>query len=99
MVILGLLLIGLGAIAILSAFFVSEGQGELLGMDLTTLQVFLVGVVAGAFLIWGFAILKFGTRRELRQRRERREVKQRAHSCETGGRSVPGPTRDPPRKE
>ena len=74
MVILGLLLIGLGAIAILSAVFVSEGTAELLGMDLSALAIFLVGVGAGAAVLWGYTILKYGTRRELKARRERREL-------------------------
>jgi hypothetical protein len=74
MVVLGLLLIVLGVVAILSALFVSEGSAELLGMDLTAFQIFLVGVVAGAFIIWGFTITKFGTRRELRMRKERKEL-------------------------
>lgn len=74
MVFLGLILIALGAIAILSAVFVSDGSAELLGMDLTALAIFLVGVGAGAALIWGFAILKYGTKRELRQRKERKQL-------------------------
>jgi hypothetical protein len=74
MVILGLVLIGLGALAILGAVFVSEGSAQLLGLDLTALEIFLVGVVAGAFLLWGFGILKYGTKRELRLRRERKRL-------------------------
>jgi hypothetical protein len=74
MVILGLVLIGAGAIAILSALFVSEGRGELLGIDMPTLAVFLVGVGAGAAILWGYTILKYGAKRELRARRERKEL-------------------------
>ena len=74
MVFLGLLLIVLGAVAILSAVFVSDGSPELLGIDMSTLAVFLIGVAAGAALIWGFAILKYGTKRELRQRKERKQL-------------------------
>jgi len=74
MVILGLLLIGVGVVAILSAVFVSEGSAELLGLDLTALGIFLVGVGAGAALLWGYSILKYGTRRELKARRERKEL-------------------------
>lgn len=75
MVILGLLLILLGVIATLSALFVSgEGTLELLNMDLTVFQIFLVGLVSGAFILWGFTILKFGTRRELKARKERKEL-------------------------
>ncbi|WP_457208379.1 hypothetical protein [Nocardioides sp. P5_C9_2] len=74
MVILGLLLIILGAIAILSAIFVSEGSGVLLGIDMSTLSIFLVGVAAGAAVLWGYSILKWGTRRGLAHRRERKEL-------------------------
>ena len=76
MVILGLALMILGAIAVLSAIFVSEPGtgGELLGFDVTILQSFLIGVAAGAALLWGFTILKWGTRRGLAQRRERKEL-------------------------
>ncbi len=74
MVFLGLLLIVLGVVAILAAVFVSSGSAELLGMDLTALAIFLVGVGAGAAVIWGFAILKYGTKRELRQRKERKQL-------------------------
>ena len=76
MVILGLGLMILGGIAVLSALFVSEpgSGGELLGLDVTTLESFLVGVAAGAAILWGFAILKWGTRRSLAHRRERKEL-------------------------
>lgn len=74
MVILGMLLIILGAIAVLSAVFVSEGTAELLGIDMSALSIFLVGVAAGAAILWGYAILKWGTRRGLAHRRERKEV-------------------------
>lgn len=74
MVILGLLLIVLGAIAILSAVFVSEGTAELLGIDMSALAIFLVGVAAGAAVLWGYSILKWGTRRGLEHRRERKKL-------------------------
>jgi hypothetical protein len=76
MVILGLGLMILGGIAVLSALFVSEpgSGGELLGLDVTTLESFLVGVAAGAAILWGFAILKWGTWRSLAHRRERKEL-------------------------
>lgn len=76
MVILGLLLIILGVIAILSAVFVSEGTAELIGVDLSALAIFLVGVAAGAAVLWGYSILKWGTKRGLAHRRERKEISQ-----------------------
>ncbi len=74
MVILGLLLILLGAVAILSAVFVSQGTAELLGIDMSSLQIFLVGVAAGAAVLWGYSLLKWGTKRGLAQRKERKEM-------------------------
>jgi len=76
MVFLGLALIILGGIAILSAVFVSEPGtgGELMGFDVTTLEGFLVGVAAGAAILWGFSILKWGTKRGLAHRKERKDL-------------------------
>ncbi len=78
MVILGLGLLILGAIAVLSAIFVSEdlpgGGGELLGFNVTTLESFFVGVAAGAAILWGFSVLKWGTKRSLAHRKERKEL-------------------------
>ncbi|MFN8191886.1 MAG: hypothetical protein U0R78_15890 [Nocardioidaceae bacterium] len=74
MVILGLLLIVLGALAIVAAVFTGTGTTSLLGLDMSALAIFLVGVAAGAFILWGWAILKYGTKRELKARRERRRL-------------------------
>lgn len=76
MVILGLLLILVGGVAIASAVFVSEPGtgGELLGFEVTTIETFLVGVAAGAAVLWGFSILKWGTKRGLAHRKERKEL-------------------------
>ncbi len=76
MVFLGLALIILGGIAVLSAIFVSTPGtgGELLGFSVTTLESFIVGVAAGAAILWGFTILKWGTRRGLAHRKERKEL-------------------------
>ena len=76
MVILGLGLMILGGIAVLSALFVSQPGtgGELLGFEVTTLESFLIGVAAGAAILWGFALLKWGTKRSLAHRKERKEL-------------------------
>ena len=74
MVIFGLLLILLGALAIVAAVFVSKGSAELLGIDMSALAIFLVGVAAGAAVLWGFSILKYGTKRGLAQRKERKQL-------------------------
>lgn len=74
MVILGLILIALGVVAIVAAVFASGGDPTLLGFDLSTLALFLIGVAAGAGIIWGWSILKYGTKQGLRARRERRKL-------------------------
>lgn len=78
MVILGLLLILLGAIAIVGAVFTSPttdpGVATFLGLHLNSVTVFFVGVAAGAAILWGYAILKYGTKRGLAQRRERKKL-------------------------
>ena len=54
MVILGMLLLGIGIIAILAGVFVSSGTAEFLGMDLSALTIFLVGVGVGRRRHLGF---------------------------------------------
>lgn len=78
MLILGLLLIAVGALAIVAAVF-SAGYGdsghlELLGTDIGVLFLFFLGVGAGVAILWGFTIAKFGTKRQLRQRRESKKL-------------------------
>jgi hypothetical protein len=77
MVILGLLLLAVGVIVILAGIFtgqVSGGHVELLDVKMSVPTVFVVGVAAGACVLWGFGILKYGTKRGLRQRREHRRL-------------------------
>lgn len=76
MVILGLLLILFGAAAVAAALFVSEPGtgGELLGFDVTTLESFFIGTAAGGAILLGISILKWGTKRGLAARRERKEL-------------------------
>ncbi|GAB2871116.1 hypothetical protein [Nocardioides pacificus] len=90
MVAIGLLLIVLGALAILAAIFISEGSVELLGIDMSALAIFLVGVAAGAAILWGFGILKYGTKRELQIRRERRVARHEEHPPEQPPAQGPG---------
>lgn len=104
MVVLGLLLVLLGAAAILAAVFVSEGTAELLGIDMSALSLFFVGVAAGAAVLWGWTILKYGTKKGLRQRRERKQLDQLTHKLEQveaerrhePGPPGPGPAAGPP---
>ena len=76
MVVIALVLIALGALAIVVAFaFTDPGTGGMyLGVEVNTLSSFLIGVAAGAAILWGLWILKWGTKRTLAHRRERKEL-------------------------
>ena len=75
MVVLGLILIGLGAVAIVAALFTAEGSNvELLGTDISALAMFFVGLGAGLAILWGFGFTKWGTKRSLRARRESKQL-------------------------
>lgn len=77
MVVLGLILIGLGALAIVAALFTVEGSNvELLGTDISAMALFFVGLGAGLAIVWGFGFTKWGTKRTLRQRRESKQLEQ-----------------------
>lgn len=80
MVALGLVLIVLGVLGILAGVFVTDVNGtslQLLGIDITPVTLFLFGVVCGALLIFGYSILKWGTKRGLARRKELRDVNRR----------------------
>ncbi len=75
MVFLGLLLILLGALVIVAVVFdIDSIRVELLGAEISALALFLLGVASGVAILWGFGILKFGTKRSLRHRREQKEL-------------------------
>jgi hypothetical protein len=75
MLILGLLLILFGSLVVLAAVFDLETTSvEMVGLDLNALTVFFLGVAAGLAILWGFGILKFGTRRSLQRRRESKKL-------------------------
>lgn len=78
MFVLGLLLIAVGVVAILAALFSSSGTASFLGADLSAQTIFILGVIAGAAILWGFTISKFGARRSIRQRRESKRLRERS---------------------
>jgi hypothetical protein len=63
MVILGLLLILVGALAILAGLFGIDGTVEMLGSDLHGTTIFFIGVGAGVAVLWGYSIVRFGLKR------------------------------------
>lgn len=93
MVVLGLLLIALGVVGILAALFSTSGTASFLGADLGARTIFLLGVVAGVAILWGFTISKFGVRRSIRQRRESRQLRK---LNERNGRPEAPPAEDAP---
>lgn len=74
MVLIGILLLGLGVLTILAGALLNTGSVEVIGLTVSAPTIFLIGVAAGASVLWGFGILKFGTKREWRQRQERKEL-------------------------
>ena len=74
MLILGLVLIALGALAIIVVLLDGTGNVEVIGIDTSAVAVFVLGVIAGAAVLWGFTLMKYGAKRSLRHRRERAEL-------------------------
>jgi hypothetical protein len=73
--IFGLLLMLVGALAVVAAVFTADGTNvELLGLDVTAVGIYLIGLGSGIAILWGFTISKWGTKRSLRQRREAKEL-------------------------
>jgi hypothetical protein len=92
MLVLGLLLIAIGAFGILAALFSTSGTASFLGADLGARTIFFLGLVAGVVILWGLTISKFGVRRSIRQRRETkhlRELSERSRAQETPPEDAP----------
>jgi len=79
MVILGLVLIALGALAIVAGLFTSEVEGtqlQFLGQDIDPAVLFLIGVAAAVAVWWGLWLLKAGTRRSWARRKEQKRLEE-----------------------
>jgi len=79
MVILGLLLIALGALAIVCGLFASEidnGQLQFLGQDISPAALFLIGVGAAVAIWWGLWLLKSGSKRSWARRKEQKRLQE-----------------------
>ena len=89
MILLGLVLIALGALAIVAALFTAELSGsdvEMLGIEMSPIELFLVGLGAGLAIWWGFWLFKAGSARSLARRRERKrlaELSDQLHAVES----------------
>lgn len=82
MVVVGLVLMVLGAAAVVAAVFTADGTVQLLGFDLSALALFLVGLGAGLAILWGFGFSKWGTKRTMRQRRETKKLNELSQQLE-----------------
>jgi hypothetical protein len=90
MVILGVLLLLLGAAVILAALFTAEVAGgdlQLLGVDVAPPAPFLFGVGAAAAIALGWWILKVGVKREWRQRREQKHYEELSEKLDDADRN------------
>ena len=79
MVIVGVLLLLVGAAVILAALFTAEvvgGDLEVLGLGVSPPVLFLLGVGAAAAMLLGWWILKFGVKREWRQRQDQKRYEE-----------------------
>lgn len=79
MLVFGLILIVLGVLSILAGVFTTGHDldgATLLGLNVPTQAVFLLGLFAGVAILWGFTITKFGTKRELRHRRDQKRLQE-----------------------
>lgn len=74
MVVLGLLLILVGAVAIVAAAATADGTVELLGTDVGAVALFFLGVGAAVAVLWGLGLARWGARRSLRHRRESKKL-------------------------
>ncbi len=74
MVAIGTLLVVLAGLAIAAALFVSEGTAQILGVNLNAQTIFALGVAAGVAILWGWDLIKHGTKRAIKERKERRKL-------------------------
>jgi hypothetical protein len=93
--VLGLILMILGALAIIAAIGTADGAVELLGVDTSALALFLIGVGSGLAVWWGFGLTRWGTRRTLRQRRESRRLGELSDKLDQREAERHGDDRDP----
>ena len=82
--VIGLILMLVGALAVVAAVFTADGSNvELLGLDVSALGMYLIGLGSGLAILWGFTISKWGTKRNLRQRRESKQLEDLSEKLDT----------------
>ncbi|MGL5825410.1 MAG: hypothetical protein ACRCYU_11445 [Nocardioides sp.] len=70
----GALLLIFACLAIAAAVFVSDGTAEILGVQFNALTIFLLGLAAGAAVLFGWGMIQAGAKRALRERKERKRI-------------------------
>ena len=76
MFVVGLLLVLLGALAIVCAIFGSEGTAAFLSFDVRAFGIFLIGLAAGVAILWGYSIAKYGVKKSMKHRRESKRLEE-----------------------
>ncbi|MGL5809600.1 MAG: hypothetical protein ACRCYQ_06635 [Nocardioides sp.] len=76
MIAFGIVLLIAGALAVSAAAFVSKGSGEILGFELTTLTIFLLGLATGLAAHWGVSFIRLGARRSMKERKDRKQMEE-----------------------
>jgi hypothetical protein len=79
MLILGLILIVLGALAIVCGLFATEIDGtnlQFLGQDISPAALFLIGVGSAVAIWWGLWIFKAGSKRSWARRKEQKRLQE-----------------------
>ena len=77
MLILGLVLIAVGALAIVCGVFTSELDGtqlQFLGQELDPVALFLIGVGSAVAIWWGLWLFKSGSKRSWARRKEQKRL-------------------------
>jgi predicted RND superfamily exporter protein len=77
MVLVGVALVVFGALAVVSAVFgtdINDGVIEFLGIDVSPMTLFLIGLGSGLSIMWGLSVMKFGTKRGLARRKENKRL-------------------------
>jgi hypothetical protein len=80
MLLLGLAIVLIGVVLILCGVFATDvnaiGQIDILGIDISTTTLFVLGLIAGIAVLWGGSISRYGWRRERAQRKERKKMEE-----------------------
>lgn len=74
-----------GALMIVAAVATAQLDGtqvEVLGLQVSPMVLFLLGVGSGVAILWGFGIVRFGTRRSLKHRREAKQLEELSQKLE-----------------